>query len=233
MAGFWDRLRGKAGPGEGGDGGPAADLLRGLLAGYPPNRPRHPGDAARLSDAERDGNLEQLIAERDERLAVVSDFLRDQGVDASPMLDPHADGVAAARAVDDWLTAVLPRRAMTPLGDAEPNPPVAAYRASDRSGSDIYYSLIADLALLEGEAIGVRDDRFGWAVNRLRAFRTMPSFGRICLIKPGSPGWDPTVLDLPEHLLAILHRRAAPGGDAGGHWYGELLDGAARRAFDP
>lgn len=230
MAGFWDKLRGKAG--SGGDG--RADPMAELLAGYPPNRPRHPGDPAGLSQAERGANLAQMLEECDSRITTVSALLRRHGLDPVPMLDPAADGVAAARAIDAWLGRILPRRPMSPIaGDETPNPPERAFRESDRSGADIYYSLIADLALLEGEAIRRRDDRFRWQINDLRDFSDMPSHGRICLIKPGSADWDPTVLDIDQHLLGLFHRKMAPNGDTSGHWYGELLDGAVRRAFDP
>ena len=126
---------------------------------------------------------------------------------------------------------------MTIKGDLRPNPDWASFRRSDRAGPDVLYSLVADLALLEGEAMRLRDGRFAWAVNRRRAFRDMPSFGRICLTKPGARGWEATALDVPEHLLAICHAKARPGHDAHrgghGHFYGELLDGAVRRGFDP
>ena len=98
MARVWE-WRGRVGVTAGGclPEGPA---LARLLAGYPPNRPHHAGDAARLTDAQRDDNLAQFLSERDERLGVVGTFLRGQGLDPSAMLDPKADGVAAARLID-------------------------------------------------------------------------------------------------------------------------------------
>ena len=217
---------------------PGSPALVRLLAGYPANRPHHPGDMAMLTEAERDDNLAQLLRERDDRLGVVGAFLRRQGVDPAPMLDPLGDGVAAARRVDRWLDAVLPRRTPTLVGgDPQPNPDWVAFRRSDRASSDLLYSLLADLALLEGEAMRRRDDRFSWVVNRRKAFRDMASFGRICLTKAGARGWEATVIDVPEHLLAICHAKARPGHDAHrgghGHFYGELLDRAVRRGFDP
>lgn len=233
MTGFWDKMRGKAATA---DAAPpdteTALLLR--FADYPPDRPRHPGDPLTLSEAERDANLAQFRDERAARLAIVGNFLRDNGVDPAPMLDPNGDGVAAARAADHWLDETLPRRPFSPVsGDETPNPPDRAFRASDRAGADIYYSLLADLALLEGEAIRLRDARFDWAINRLPDFADMGSYGRICLIKPRDAAWPATVLEMDVHLLAICHAKMAPRGNGSGHWFGELLQGAVDRAYDP
>lgn len=232
MAGFWDKLRGRGADTDGGTD-PAAALRR-LFADYPPHPPAHPGAPETLSAAQQDANLAAFLASRPARLAIVGDFLRARGVDPAPMLDPAADGTAAAASVDGWLDRTLPKRPFSPVsGDDSPNPPQAALRASDRTGADIYYSFLADLALLEGESIRLRDPRFDWAINRLPDFADMASFGRICLTKPGGPDWDATVLDLEDHMLAICHPKMAPRGNLSGHRFGELLDGAATRAFDP
>ncbi len=232
MTGFWNKMRGKAATA---DAAPDADtVLWRRFADYPPDQPRHPGDPLTLSEVESDANLAQFGNGRAARLAIVGDFLRDNGVDPAPMLDPNGDGVAAARAVDHWLDETLPKRSFSPVsGDETPNPPDGAFRMSDRAGADIYYSLLADLALLEGEAIRLRDARFAWAINRLPDFADMGSYGRICLIKPGDADWPATVFELDVHLLAICHAKMAPRGNRSGHWFGELLQGAVDRTYDP
>lgn len=233
MAGIWDKLLGKVpSPADAPDDVEAA--LRRLFADYPANPPRHAGDARTLSEAQRDENLAQFLDHRDGRLAIVSDFLRGKGADPAPMLTVGDDGVAAARAIDGWLNDALPKRPFSPIsGDETPNPPTHAFRASDRSGTDIYYSFLADLGLLEGEAVLRRDPRFGWAINRLPDFADMGSYQRICLIKPGSADWQDTVFAMDEHMLAICHPKMAPRGNNSGHWVGELLQGAIDRGFDP
>lgn len=239
MAGFWDKMLGK---GQSADA-PAGDVdaeLAGVFAGYPADPPRYPGDPKRLSDEEVDANLAQFLDQRAERLAIVTDFLRGKGVDPAPMLADPADdrdgaaALAAAKAVDAWLDRVLPKRPFSPVaGDETPNPPSQAFRASDRSGADIYYSFLADLGLLEGEAIRLRDPGFEWRINRLRDFSDMGSYRRICLIKPGSADWAPTVLEMDERMLAICHPKMAPRGNNSGHWFGELLNDAIEGGFDP
>lgn len=236
MTGFWDRLRGKAG----GADGPCDDsaaALRALFASYPANPPRHPGPPVALDESQRDANLAQFLATRDRRLAIVADFLRGHGVDTAPLRASPLDcgaAVAAARAVDGWLDAALPRRAFSPVaGDEAPNPPTQAFRADERGGDDRYDGFLADLGLLEGEAIRRADPRFDWAINRLPEFADRGSYGRICLIKPGSPGWAPTVFEMDAHMLAICHPKMAPRGNNSGRWFGELLNGACERGYDP
>lgn len=231
MTGFWDKLRGKgASPADG-----AVAAMGALFDGYPPNPPRHAGDPRKLTDTQRDENFAQFLEQREQRLGIIGRFLRGKGVDPAPMLTPVGDGgVVAARAIDGWLDQALPKRPFSPVaGDETPNPPTHAFRASERSGSDIYYSFLADLGLLEGEAVRLRDPRFDWAINRLPELSEMGSYQRICLMKPGSADWAPTVFELDEHMLAICHPKMAPRGNNSGHWFGELLQGAIDGAFDP
>ncbi|MBM6575745.1 hypothetical protein KCP91_05125 [Microvirga sp. SRT01] len=230
MAGLWDKLRGKDAPVVDDTGA----ALRRLFGDYPPDPPAHAGPAATLTAAQQDENLAQFLAVQSQRLAVGSDYLRARGVSVDPMLDPAADGLPAARAVDAWLDEALPKRPFSPIsGDETPNPDEHGLMASDRTGPDIYYSVLADLGRLEGEAIRRRDPRFDWAVNRLPGFEDMGSYGRICLIKAGDVQWAPTVLDMEMHMLGICHPKMAPRGNLSGHRFGELLEAAVTQAFDP
>ncbi|MGK6325150.1 hypothetical protein ACMGDM_18955 [Sphingomonas sp. DT-51] len=232
MVGFWDRLRGR-----GADAGSDADIdavLAHLLVDYPPNSPAYAGAPETLTAQQQDANLARFLDERPARIKVIGDFLRRQGTDPQAMLDPGSGSVAAAHAVDAWLDRTLPKRPFSPVsGDEMPNAPRAAARDSDRSGADIYYSLVADLALLEGESMRAYDPSFDWSINRVPELSDMPSYGRICLMKPGALDWEATVLDMDDHMLGICHAKMAPRGNMSGHRFGELMKGAAARAFDP
>jgi hypothetical protein len=226
MRGFWSKVRGKhAEPQD-----DAASLHR-LFADYPANPPRHAGPPEALTLAQQDDNLAAFLADRDTRLTVIQTFFAARGIGAAPLLDASMDGGAAAAAIDAWLNEMLPRRPFSPVsGDPQPNPDERAFRLRGRTGADRYYSFVDDLASLEGEAIRRRDPRFSWAVNRLPE---LDGDGRICLIKAGQAGWAPLALDIAAHLLAICHAKMAPGGDATGHHFGELLAAARAGSFDP
>ncbi|WP_333571183.1 hypothetical protein [Sphingomonas sp.] len=119
------------------------------------------------------------------------------------------------------------------LQRTQPNPDARAFLARDRGTNPRYYSFLDDLGLLEGEAIRRRDRRFEWAVNQLPEQADLESYGRICLIKPGTLDWAPLALDVAAHLLSICHAKMAPNGHTTGHRFGELLAGARAGAFDP
>lgn len=229
MTGFWDRLRGKGTGGQGAD-----DPLRRLFGGYPVNLQPHQGPPESLRAAQQEENLAAFLRRREHRLAVLLEFLDGHGISAAPLLDAAGDGAAAAGAIDFWLNAALPRRASSMVsGDPQPNPDLRAFIAGDRAADGGYYSFLDDLGLLEGEAIRRRDRRFDWAINQLPEQAELDSYGRICLIKPGTLDWPPLALDVPVHLLSVCHAKMAPNGDSTGHRFGELLAGALAGAFDP
>lgn len=209
-------------------------LLQLLFVDYPANPPLHAGTPTSLTEAEQDANFAQFLDLRSKRLAFLARYFRDRGIDVRPMLDPVGDGLTAARNVDDWLNETLPNRPFSTIaGDLTPNPDYRAFRASTRDGVGLYHSFLADLGLLEGEAIRLRDARFEWAVNRLEDFDDMSSFHRICLMKPGMPDWAATVFEMDEAMLWLCHAKMAPRFDTSGHWFGELLQGAMNRGYDP
>jgi hypothetical protein len=226
MTGFWSTWHGKGADPQGG----AASLQR-LFADYPADPLPHAGPSEALTTAQQDENLAAFLARREARLGAVLDFFAQRGIAAAPLLDPTADGTAAAAAIDAWLNDSLPRRSFSPVsGDPQPNPDERGFHARDRAGEDRYYGFLEDLGLLEGEAIWRRDPRFSWTVHRLPE---LDGDGRICLSKPGTTGWAPLALDIATHLLAICHAKMAPDGNTSGHYFGELLAAARAGRFDP
>lgn len=229
MAGVWERLRGRIAREHG-----AATALQRLFAAYPVHVPVQTVHRETFRDGRQDAALAAFLRRREHRLAALLDFFAKRDVTAAPLLASATNGAAAARAIDAWLTATLPRRPFCPVsGDPEPNPDVRAFRAADRGPAAGYYSFLDDLGLLEGEAIRRRDRRFDWAINHLPEQAEFESYGHICLIKPGTLEWAPVVLDLPLHLLSVCHAKMAPGGDATAHAFGEVLGGAVAGTFDP
>lgn len=211
-----------------------SEKLGSLFADYPPWPPARVGPPDALTEEDVDENLDDFLRRREERLGVITAFFAERGIDVTPILDASADPREAARAVDCWLNESLPSRPFsTIVGDETPNADWTRYQASDRAADDVYFSFVADLGLLEGEGIARRDKRFTWRVNREPDDWDATSFRRTCLMKPGSPPWATTVLEMDTHMLSVCHAKMAPRGDISGHAFGRTLADAQRRGFDP
>ncbi len=174
------------------------------LADYPPNIPAFVGDPKTLTVAKQDANLARFIQTIDERLSIVSGLLASNGINVAPMLSPAADrsaALSAADAVDRWLTTQAGSLADL-LPKVQGTQCFERYRLSNRSDDDMIFSFAADLALLEGEAVRRRDERFAWAICRephlVRTFQNK----RVCLFRP--PGGGETVPFVLEFELAVV-----------------------------
>jgi hypothetical protein len=209
---------------------PKSNPLMQTLASYPPNTPPYQGLRKELTPKQLEANLEYLVVTTEQRLSHVSALLASFGVDTSPLLNASKDPTAAAQAIDTWLTnqtdnfAILPKSATGVC-------PIEEFQTSDRSGDHIIFSLVADLALLEGEAIRRRDNRFYWAINREAKLRSSETAKRPCLMRPIQPDWTmPLALDLEMGTLFIMHERRGDSGVL--HKFGEqliaIMDGAYR-----
>jgi hypothetical protein len=212
----------------------AAQPARGLgqkLAQYPANTPPFRGHSRALTAQQLDSNLAHLVATCDERLGLLSNLLGGFDIDITPMLNPAEDPHATAAAIDDWLTAHAADLANLPRS-ASGTCPVEDFQDSDRSGGMILYSLIADLAVLEGEAIRRRDDRFFWGINREPKLRSLQSAKRPCLMRPIQPNWAyPLAIDFEMAMLDICHERRSDMGIL--HTFGDQMTGILRGAYDP
>jgi hypothetical protein len=201
------------------------------LAQYQANMPPFPGHRRTLTAQKLDSNLTHLVATCDTRLGLLSNLLSGFGIDITPMLDPAQDPHPTATAIDDWLTAHAADLAKLPRSAAG-TCPADEFQNSDRSGDVILYSLIADLALLEGEAIRRRDDRFYWAINRDVKLRSLTTAKRPCLMRPIQPNWVvPMAIDFEMAILGICHERRNDMGML--HTFGEQMTDVLRGAYDP
>lgn len=197
---------------------------------YPVNPPPFPGARQSLTDKQRDANLAHLVATTAERLEALGRLLAGFALDVAPLLDSSAPAAGAASAIDDWLTNELPDYGDLPPSDAA-NAPYRAFEDSRRDGRDVWFTLVADLGLLEGEAIRRRDERFTWAVDRERGHRSLEMYRRPCLLKPAQEGWAATAIDFEFAMLSIIYERRRGTGVL--HRFGDELANLARGAFDP
>jgi hypothetical protein len=210
---------------------PATSPLMAALQNYPPNSPPFPGLRKSLKPAQLDANLDHLITSCDIRISHLRALLMKFGVDAGPLLDPVQSPQSASDAINVWLVKSLPGRTAMPPSDG-PNAPYTLFQNSDRSGAEILFTLVADLALLEGEAIRRRDPRFFWAINRERVLAGKETAKRPCLMRAPTPFWRiPLDFDLEQGMLAIVYQMR--DGTGTHHQFGEQLAGVLRGAVDP
>jgi hypothetical protein len=220
-----------------------------LLADYPAHRPPHIGDPLKMTDAQCDENLADLLAQRDNRLQTLSSFFRRQDIDISAAMNGGSQAVSEFAVINRWLLSWMPKRSMDIVsGDRETNYPRDKFMASDRSGAEIYLSLFSDLALLQGEAIRAVDPRFNWEVYRAPKGLYVSSEEEpeeasflaseitderhICLVRPSDdPDYWPTVLNLYIITISECHAMMSPMGYCG-HQYGEPFNNALNKRFD-
>lgn len=206
------------------------NLLTAALAHYPPNTPPHPGPVKKLSLAEAEANLAHFIANRDERLTILLTMLGDNGIDMAPVLDAAADPAPAYRALSAWLADNLPTRDALP-GESKTNAPIDHYVASERRGDDIFYSFVADLALLEGEGVIRRDPAWCWDLDRDPTDAGTYAYRRVALARGKQGERLSLALDLEHETLELLYAMRAPGHSAG-HPLGRTLAGVVEGRFD-
>lgn len=162
--------------------------LLALLAEYPPDTPPHTGLTSDLGDAQCTDNLQHLIDTRVQRLQALTELLAAFDLDITAATQPTQDPRPTFQLIDRWIRTSFP---LPP----EPKPPRQQFLQSDRSGSDILFSLIADLGLVEGEAIVRRRDDFSWALDLDPENHDMLSYRRPCVVRPPGDDWASTVFD--------------------------------------
>lgn len=196
-----------------------ASALPQALAHYPPYVAPHAGPPGRLARAQADENLAHLLAHLDQRLAALSTLLHDFGIDPAPALagaDPgplldalHGWAQAEWRATHDAELAVLGR-----------------WLGSPRSGREIVFSLLLDVALLLGELVRRRDPRWEWALDLDPANRRdgMPSAMRPVLLRR-----DPDHVKLMDLEATVIERWRHPDdvGNALNEWRRIVRDATA------
>lgn len=205
-------------------------LLAAALRHYPPAVPAHVGPASRLTPAQAEENLEGFLRSRPERLAALTTLAGDHGVDVGPALEPSADPAPTFAALTAWLASILPARRDMPDGERV-NAPIDAFMASDRRGDAILFSLVADLALLEGEAIVRRRPEWRWTLNRDPADAGAYDYRRVVLARDRAGGGE-LVLDLEVEALQTVYALRAPGPAHAGQPLGRTLAGVLAGGMD-
>lgn len=204
--------------------GATPDGLARRLADYPPYRAPHAGPPRRWSPAQARENLADLLAHRDERLALLTGLLREYGIDPGPAL-AGGDPLPLVDQLHAWAeTAWRTLR----HADAQSR---KRWVTLSREGIDIAFSLALDVALLLGELIRRGDPRWTWALDEDPGSRRDDMFTamRPVLLLPGTVAGMPDFpLDLEE---IVVHRYLRPD-DSGrvlNPWHRVVADALARR----
>jgi hypothetical protein len=154
----------------------AAPALGERLRGYSPFTPLHLGQ--KLSKAEADANLAQLVEAIPKRLRIVVAFLLQEELDPRPALsqnDPRP-----------FLTALWDWGRLTWKTAPQPWRGVRSWHESRRDGDDILLSLLSDIGIVLAEIIrGFRAD-YHWAMVDGREERSM-SYYRQPVLKIDAP----------------------------------------------
>jgi hypothetical protein len=162
--------------------GPLAELLR----SYPAYEAPFPGDPNSITDAQARANLNAMLAQKSQRLAIIGPALQHFGIDFAAALaapDPNLffrqidrwaiqtwpdiggnDGQYRLRNELGWYVKYRLRKAF-PAVAAEDLISLKRWQHSDRSGPDIFYSLLFDLALALGEVAIHRRPEIYWDVD--------------------------------------------------------------------
>jgi hypothetical protein len=174
------------------------------LHAYPAYTAPFPTKVETLEQAQ--ANLDYLLANREQRLRVVTEFLGGAGVDV-------ASG-AAAENVEPLMLELhrWSRREFPALFD----PRIARreiWWASNRGGAEIVYSLLMDVALLCGELVIARRPEYSWSLNldpedgKLKA----PTYRRVVVQRPpGGPFPAAIIFDFETTVVGQYMETRSP-----------------------
>jgi hypothetical protein len=128
------------------------------LSSYAPYQAPFPGDPLKLSVDQAQANLDYLLAHRAERLDRLGELLAHDSIDvrAGPVAD---DCKLLLDAVHGWAKAEWPDIHDRKVAS------IKGWLASTRTGPEIVYSLVMDVAILLGELIVTRRPQFVWALD--------------------------------------------------------------------
>lgn len=189
------------------------ELLSEQLRSYPPFTPLHLG--AKLSTAQADANLAQLVEAVPERLKIISALLAQEKLDPRDALAQN-DPRPFLSALWNWGR---PRWSTAP----QPWRGVRSWRESQRGGEDILLSLLSDTGVLLGEIIRGFRPEYHWAMVEGREERNM-SYYRQPVLKIDAPRPDckPSyqVFDLID---VVIYTGTQPQGPADAAYGNETL----------
>jgi hypothetical protein len=184
---------------------PASELAR-RLDGYPPYAAPHTGHGRRLGEAQARANLAYFEQVLPHRLHTLAGLLREQAgieVDAA-LAAPGSLAPALTDALHRWA------REHWPALLAGRPPALDRWLLSPRSGDDIVFSMLMDVAILLGELVrrGNPDWHWGLDLDPANLADDMASARRVVqLADPVGEMPRPFVLDVED---AVVHRFLHP-----------------------
>lgn len=183
---------------------PAGSLAR-RLRSYPPYDAPHVGRGSRLSESQARANLAYFEQVLPQRLHLVATLLREQAgieVDAA-LAAPGEQGPALTDSLHRWAGEAWPA-----LAEGRPTT-LGPWLDSRRSGEDIVFSMLLDVAILLGELVrrGNADWRWGLDLDPGNLADDMPSARRVVLLADPVGGMPrPFVLDVEDVVVnRFLH----------------------------
>jgi hypothetical protein len=207
MLEFLKKLTGK-------EGSPARSTrLSGRLASYPAWHVPHLGTngaypdvpAPKLGEAEFRANLQAYVAAMPERIAVLKALLDEFGLDLGQAYNGSArEGFM--RRLHIWLLGELPATYRPELRE------FPIWEPSDRSGPQIVYCLMGDIAMLFADVLLKAKPGCFVGMNLDPEDRDMTSWGRPCLLGLSDglfPGTH-AIYDFEDEMFGVYRRMKDP-----------------------
>jgi hypothetical protein len=190
---------------------PAESPLALRLHEYPPYDAPFAGYGAQLSVEQAQANLAHFERVLPQRLDHLGGLLRElAGVDVAPALAaPREQAGPLADTLHTWAAAQWPA-----LHAKRPAAGLQVWLASPRSGGDIVFSLLLDVAMLLGELVRRANPDWRWALDLdpVNLRDDMVSARRVVLLaEPVGEMRTPFLIDVED---VVVHRFLHPGDPA-------------------
>jgi hypothetical protein len=198
-----------------------------LLADYPAYLPPNAGPPERWTLAQARENLAFLLAQKQERLQILSRLLKTRGIDIEPALGGGDIKPLLADlqrwAIQDWQAMRGPMR-----------PPLATWLGSSRAGSDIVYSMLTDVGILLGELVMQRRSTIHWGLDGSEegAAEKRVTYRRpVLMARSARTGRDRLVLDVEAMAYQRFAQIDSPTERVIDPWV-TLIDGAIAGGYE-
>lgn len=178
----------------------------GWLQSYPPYEAPYRGPPSALTIMQAEANLQYLLTHKEQRLRDLSRFLGGMGVDITTALN-GGDVGPALDALHVWAKREFPK-----IHDPE-IAKRSVWLASTRTGREIVYSFLMDIALLLGELVITRrpDFRWGLDLDPDNVLDEMYSVKRcVVQIPKAEPFPAPIILDFEEIVVGQYWNARSP-----------------------
>lgn len=176
------------------------------LDDYPPYRAPHVDLPINFGVEAARANLEYLLSSRGDRLAAIGAHLRKSGVDIRGALAGE-DHKPLLRAIHQWAAREWPDYHDPSIATRE------VWLVSSRSGQEIVYSMLMDVAILFGELITTRRREYTWSLDLDPGNKAdgMISYNRpVVQIPKGEPFPAPIIFDLEYIVVSCYFRCRSP-----------------------